>query len=89
MQRIKLFAAPLALIMGICAADVQGAPRRPAPPVSQTRVANTGIMNPSQMVITPMGIMHRSTAIRLGLPFTPMPTGGGDGGTLPNPLPTR
>ena len=86
MQRIKFFAAPLALILGLCAADVQGAPRRPARPAA-TRFASAGIMSPSQMVITPMGVMHRSAAIRLGLPFTPYPSGGGDGPTLPNPVP--
>lgn len=88
MQRITLFAAPLALLLSICVADLQGAPRRPArPPASKTRVANAGIMNPAQMVITPMGVMHRAAAIRLGLPSTPYPTSGGDGGSLPNPLP--
>jgi hypothetical protein len=84
MQRIKLFAAPLALILAVCVADVQGAPRRA--PVNKTRVASAGVMNPSQMVITPMGVMHRVAAIRLGLPFTPYPSGG-DGGSLPNPVP--
>jgi hypothetical protein len=54
--------------------------------VNKTRVASAGVMNPSQMVITPMGVMHRVAAIRLGLPFTPYPSGG-DGGSLPNPVP--
>jgi predicted metalloprotease with PDZ domain len=32
-----------------------------------------GILNISQMVLTSQGIMHREAAIRLGLPYTPIP----------------
>jgi hypothetical protein len=52
------------------------APKRPA--------RQPGLINPSQMVMTPQGAMHRSAAARLGLPTTPFPTGTGGGNQDPN-----
>jgi len=38
-------------------------------------VSPAGWMNPSQMVQTSQGVMHRDAAARLGLPGTPIPSG--------------
>jgi len=45
-----------------------------SPPMSNP-MSPAGWMNPSQMVQTSQGVMHRDAAARLGLPGTPIPSG--------------
>jgi hypothetical protein len=86
MQRIRLLslagATLLTMLVTLSVENATAAPRPERPTAAVKRPSRAPAwLNQSQMVITSQGVMHRSAAARLGLPGTPLPTGGNGGGT--------